>query len=209
MPGENIKKKSIAEIARKVGFVFQNPNQMLFTNSVERELALSLKRFRMSKDEKEQKISWMLDFFALENLRKSHPRLLSRGEKQKLVLATVLIQEPKAVILDEPFSGIDMTQRVALREYIETLKEQGKLIILITHDIAALLESCERIVALSKNGTAVFDGPALELLSASKRFREIGLEETPLLKMLNSLRSFGLPKGVLKKEDLISFLKDL
>lgn len=202
--GKSIEKKSIAEIAEKVGYVFQNPNTMLFTNSVENELSLSLQRFNLSKDEKEEKINSMLDFFGMAKYRKIHPRLLSRGEKQKLALATVLIQDPGAIILDEPFSGIDTAQKIIIRDYIGKLKDQKKLVIIITHDLDSVLEESNRVIALS-SGKIVFDGKKTDFFKDSTNLYKAGLTETYMLNMLYSLHAYGLPKTVLKRKEIISF----
>ncbi len=203
--GESTKNKSIADIATKIGFVFQNPNQMLFTNSVEKELALSLFRFKLDKNEHEKRIKNMLKFFNLEQYRETHPRSLSRGEKQKLALATVLIQEPETIILDEPFSGIDFNQREKLIEYIRILSEDGKLVILITHNIDSIIENCSRVIALAQ-GQILYDLPVSDFLQDDSKLTKIGLESTTYLKLLFQLRNFGLPKEILMKNDLIEYV---
>ncbi|MBD3189530.1 MAG: ATP-binding cassette domain-containing protein [Candidatus Heimdallarchaeota archaeon] len=205
--GEDINKKAIAEIARKVGFIFQNPNQMLFTTSVQKELELSLRQSSLNREEKEEKIAWMLDFFNIERYKKTHPRLLSRGEKQKVALATVLVQDPKAIIFDEPFSGVDRQQRASVLHYVNQLKEQGKLIILITHDLEAIIESCERTVALTPDGSIAYDGSTLDVMADAQNFTALELGESPILNLLYHLQSYGLPKNILRRRDLVAYIK--
>lgn len=204
--GKLITKLSIADIAEEIGYVFQNPNVMLFTNTVKQELELSLLRFNYSKEEKEKKIDDILEFFSLTKYKTTHPRLLSRGEKQKLALAAVLIQEPATIILDEPFSGIDRSQKFLLMEYIRELKAQGKLVIIISHDLDSIIEETDRIIAMHK-GKIVYDMPTLDFFKDKKRLLEIGLIETKMLKMILNLRKNGLPKEILRRNELISFLK--
>jgi len=146
----------------------------------------------------------MLDFFGMTKYRKVHPRLLSRGEKQKLALATVLIQDPGAIILDEPFSGIDMAQKIIIRDYIQKLKDQKKLVIIITHDLDSVLEETNRVIALSV-GKIVFDGEKTDFFRDSTNLRKAGLTETFMLNMLSSLHGKGLPETVLKRKEIISF----
>jgi energy-coupling factor transporter ATP-binding protein EcfA2 len=203
---ESTRDKSIADIATTIGFVFQNPNQMLFMNSVEKELELSLLRLSLGKEEQNKRINKMLSFFDLEKYRETHPRSLSRGEKQKLALATVLIQEPQAIILDEPFSGIDFNQRNNLIDYLRILCDEGKLIILITHDIDSIMENCSRVIALDE-GNIIYDLPVDEFLLDETNLRKIGLLPTNYLKMIYQLRSKGLPKEILWKKDFIEFFK--
>ncbi|MCF2142276.1 MAG: energy-coupling factor ABC transporter ATP-binding protein [Candidatus Heimdallarchaeota archaeon] len=202
---ETITRKSIAEIATQVGFVFQNPNFMLFTNSVEKELALSLQRFKLSKQEVKERIDETLAFFDLTNYRLTNPRTLSRGEKQKVALATVLIQDPKAIILDEPFSGIDMSQKLMILQYMQKLKQQDKLIILITHSLDLLPTACTRIVAL-QNGQIAYDLPLKEFFADLAHLLKIGLEPTDYLSFIAFLRKKGLQKDAIEKEEIIAFL---
>jgi len=202
---EPITRKSIAEIATQVGFVFQNPNLMLFSNSVEKELALSLQRFKLSKEEERERIDETLAFFDLTKYRSTNPRSLSRGEKQKVALATVLIQNPKAIILDEPFSGIDMTQKLMILQYTQKLQQQGKLIILITHTLDLLPDACTRIVAL-ENGRLVHDLPLEAFFADLTHLQSIGLELTEYLSFLQALREKGFPVNIIKKEAVRAFL---
>ncbi|MHA1125920.1 MAG: energy-coupling factor ABC transporter ATP-binding protein [Candidatus Heimdallarchaeota archaeon] len=204
--GKSTAKLSIADIAEQIGYVFQNPNVMLFTNTIEKELELSLLRFNFTKEEKQKKINEILEFFNLTKYKTTHPRLLSRGEKQKLALAAVLIQEPKTIILDEPFSGIDRSQKSLLMDYIHELKAQGKLVIIVSHDLDSIIEETDRIIALHE-GKIAYDMPTLDFFNDKKRLHEIGLVETKMLKMFFNLRKNGLPKDILRKKDLVSFLK--
>ncbi|NHJ03960.1 MAG: ABC transporter ATP-binding protein [Candidatus Heimdallarchaeota archaeon] len=204
---ESTNKKTIAEIAEKIGYVFQNPNIMLFTHTVEKELELSLLRFNLTKEEAEKRIQEMLDFFNLEIFRKVHPRLLSRGEKQKLALAIVLIQNPQAIILDEPFSGIDIKQKNLIRNYILELKEQKKLVLIITHDLDAVLEYSDRVISMNA-GTIIFNGYTDQFFSNSTNLQNVNLTETYMLSMFYSLRKEGLPENILKRNEIISYFKN-
>ena len=202
--GQLTKDKSIADIAQVIGFVYQNPNQMLFTQSVEKELELSIMKMKLSKKEKNKRINKTLEFFNMYHLKKIHPRNLSRGEKQKLALATVLIQEPFGIILDEPFSGIDATQQLQILNYISKLKAQGKLVIIITHNLDLVLENCDRIISMD-NGKIIHDLPTLNFFSKEENFKKIDLEKTGYLNMIYSLHKNGLSKNILKKRDLVNF----
>ncbi|NHJ85104.1 MAG: ABC transporter ATP-binding protein [Asgard group archaeon] len=194
----------IAEIAEQVGFVFQNPNQMLFANTVEKELELSLLRFNFSKNERKEKINDMLDFFSMDHLRDNHPRLISRGEKQKLAIASVLIQNPEAIIFDEPFSGIDITQRTIIANYIELLKKEGKLIILISHSLDLLIEHFDRVIAL-KNNEIHLDTTKSDFFKNPENLESIGLSPTTYIDFIYQLHNLGVPENVLKKSELLAY----
>lgn len=203
---KDIAKKSTATIAEKVGYVFQNPNIMLFSNSVTKELELSLMRFNLTKEETKKRISKVIDFFSLNVYLDIHPRLLSRGEKQKLVLATVLVQNPQAIILDEPFSGIDNTQKHLIRNYLKELKNQKKLVVVITHDLDSVLEFSDRVIVLDA-GRITFNGKTIEFFVEPTNLNKNGLAATKMLSMFYSLRANNFPKEIMKKDDIIKFFK--
>lgn len=205
---ENIRKKSIADIATKIGFVFQNPNQMLFANTVEKELELSLQKFDFSTEIKKQKITTILEFLDMISFKDSNPRILSRGEKQKIAIATVLIQEPDAIILDEPFSGIDMTQRLVIANYLNELHKQGKLIILITHNLDFVAKYCSRIIGL-KNGQLIFDTSTINFFTNQDNLIKLNLEQTNYLSLIYSLRKYGLPPEIIRSQELVNYFKKL
>jgi energy-coupling factor transport system ATP-binding protein len=205
---DNIRSKLIADIATKVGFVFQNPNQMLFANSVKKELELSLQKFNFSKEIKKEKIISILEFFDMVPFLERNPRLLSRGEKQKIALATVLIQEPDAIILDEPFSGIDMTQRLAITNYLSELHKQGKLIIVITHNLDLVVKHSSRIIGL-KDGELAFDTTTTKFFLDQHNLSAIDLDQTNYLSLIYSLREDGLPLNIIREYEIINYYKKL
>ena len=205
--GESIHKKSIARIAQKIGYVFQNPNTMLFTRSVHKELELSMKKFNYCKEETSSKINEMLEFFELGNFANTHPRFLSRGEKQKLALATVLIQEPQIIILDEPFSGIDHCQRKIILDYIKKFKSQGRSVLIISHDLNSIVEISERIIALFK-GKIAYDLPTSDFFKTKDKLNEIGLHETEMLSFIYELHEKGLPNSIFNRTKLIKYFNE-
>ncbi|MFH1657511.1 MAG: ABC transporter ATP-binding protein [bacterium] len=126
--GIPLKKYSQVDIAKKIGFVFQNPNHQLFKNSVEEELELTLKLSGRRKD-----IKGMLSFFNLEKDRKKSPQALSTGEKHRVAMAASLVSDPDIIILDEPLAHLDFPAKQCLIKYLTELKEKGKTIIVISH----------------------------------------------------------------------------
>ena len=116
------------DIAKRIGFVFQNPNHQIFKNSVEEELEFTLKLGDRKKDIKE-----MLSFFDLEKDRNKSPQALSTGEKHRLAMASSLVSDPDIVILDEPLTHLDFQAKQRLLKYLSELKEKGKTIIVISH----------------------------------------------------------------------------
>jgi energy-coupling factor transport system ATP-binding protein len=157
--GEDTKERSTAELSRKVGIAFQNPDHQLFSESVEEEVAFGMRNFGFSEDIVKQRVEWSLRFFGLEQYRSSSPLILSGGEKKRLTLACILSWDPQVVVLDEPTVGQDSIQKEKLAEIIRMLRSTGKTVVLVSHDIEFLWPIQPRVVVMAK-GKVVADGPA-------------------------------------------------
>ncbi len=138
------------EIVRLIGFIFQNPEHQIFRNSVEDELEFTLDALGMvnTKDD----LNKVLELFNLKKYRDRSPHALSTGEKQRIALASVLVSKPDIIILDEPMTYLDFEAKKHLIEYLITLKENGKTIIVISHypDYYASLADRRFIIANGK-----------------------------------------------------------
>ena len=150
---------STAQLSRKIGVAFQNPDHQLFSESVEEEIAFGLRNFGFSQDLTAQRTDWSLKTFGLEEYRKSSPLILSGGEKKRLTLACILSWDPQVVVLDEPTVGQDSIQKEKLVETIRMLGSTGKTVIVVSHDIEFLWPIQPRVVVMAR-GKVVADGPA-------------------------------------------------
>jgi energy-coupling factor transport system ATP-binding protein len=145
------KKTSVAALARNVGFVFQNPDHQLFSETVEDEISFALKNFGFEKDVIEKRVDWALNLLSLTQYRKTSPFLLSGGERKRVALASVLAWDPKTLVLDEPTIGQDHEQKEILRQFILQMQTQGKTVVAVTHDVEFVAE-CNPRVVLMKEG---------------------------------------------------------
>jgi len=115
-------KTTIATLSKSVGFVFQNPDHQLFSETVEEEIAFALKNFGFEQETVEKQVTWALNLLSLEQYRKTSPFMLSGGERKRVALASVLAWNPKILILDEPTIGQDHEQKERLRQFILQLQ---------------------------------------------------------------------------------------
>jgi energy-coupling factor transport system ATP-binding protein len=161
--GEDTGVTSTARLSRKVGVAFQNPDHQLFSESVEDEMAFALRNFGFPPELVENRVSWGLKLFGLEEYRKSSPLVLSGGEKKRLTLACILAWDPDVVILDEPTVGQDAIQKEKLEGTIKMLTSAGKTVVVVSHDIEFLWPIQPRVVVM-KAGRVVGDGPASTLM---------------------------------------------
>jgi len=161
--GVDTRETSTAQLSRKVGVAFQNPDHQLFSESVEEEMSFALRNFGFPPPLVEQRVKWGLELFGLEEYRKSSPLVLSGGEKKRLTLACILAWDPEVVILDEPTVGQDSIQKEKLAGTIRMLTSSGKTVVVVSHDIEFLWPMQPRVVVM-KAGRVLGDGPAAELM---------------------------------------------
>lgn len=186
--GVETKDTSTATISRKVGVAFQNPDHQLFSESVEEEMAFGLRNFGFSPNLVEQRVTWGLELFGLEEYRKSSPLILSGGEKKRLTLACILAWDPAVVILDEPTVGQDAIQKERLAGTIKMLSSTGKSVVVVSHDIEFLWPLQPRVVVM-KSGKILADGPAPELMSNAELLKSARVAQPQLVSFSQALAS--------------------
>ena len=149
LQGEDISGLALGEIGQSVGYLFQEPERQLFAPTVEEELSFILRVQGVDDDDIARRVDEMLSYFHLKNLRDSFPFNLSRGEKQRLALAAVLINQPEFLILDEPTTALDVKRKKELSEMLDILLEEGVGMMVISHDHQFVHEHASKIIRLS------------------------------------------------------------
>jgi len=194
--GVETKKSSVAALSRNVGFVFQNPDNQLFSETVEEEIAFALKNFGFEKDVIEKRITWALNLLLLTQYRKTSPFLLSGGERKRVALASVLAWDPETLILDEPTIGQDHEQKEKLRQFIMQMQTQKKTVVIVTHDVEFVAE-CNPRVLLMKDGKIVGDGIAKEILTNPELLAASSIVLPQIAQIFAKLTHLGLPKDII------------
>ena len=184
--GLDTKSASTAQLSRKVGVAFQNPDHQLFSESVEEEMAFALRNFGFAQEVVENRVSWGLELFGLEEYRKSSPLVLSGGEKKRLTLACILAWDPDVVILDEPTVGQDSLQKEKLAGTIKMLRSAGKTVVVVSHDIEFLWPIQPRLVVM-KSGRIVGDGPASHVMQDEALLDSARVAQPQLVEFYRSL----------------------
>ncbi|MEM1673971.1 MAG: ABC transporter ATP-binding protein [Candidatus Bathyarchaeia archaeon] len=194
--GVDTRTVSVAQLARKVGFVFQNPDHQLFSETVEDEIAFALRNFGFDEKTVRERVDWALNLLDLTQYRKTSPFMLSGGERKRVALASVLAWDPKILILDEPTIGQDAYQKERLRHFIIQMNQQGKTVIIVTHDIEFVAE-CEPRVILMVNGRIIADGDAREVLTDTVAIKEASLVLPEITQAFMGLNDLGFSWKVL------------
>jgi len=194
--GVNTKTTSVAKLARNVGFVFQNPDNQLFCETVEEEVAFALKNFGFKKATLKKRVTWALNLLGLTEYRKTSPFMLSGGERKRVALASVLAWNPKVVVLDEPTIGQDHEQKEKLRQFIIQLNTQGKTVIVVTHDVEFVAECNPRVILMSQ-GKVVADGVGREVLTNIDWLTQASVVPPQITEIFMGLKDFRLPADVI------------
>jgi len=194
--GVETTKTSVAALARNAGFVFQNPDHQLFSETVEEEISFALKNFGFKAETIEKRITWALNLLGLAQYRKTSPFLLSGGERKRVALASVLAWNPETLILDEPTIGQDYQQKEKLRQFIVQMQTQGKTVVIVTHDVEFVAE-CNPRVLLMKEGAVVADGEGREILTTPEVLAQSSIVLPQIAQIFLKLAPLGLPKNVI------------
>jgi energy-coupling factor transport system ATP-binding protein len=155
--GMNTKQCSVAELARHVGLVFQNPDHMFFADTVKDEVEFGLKN--LGRADGEKLIDAALETVGLLHTKHLYPRWLSRGERQRLAIACVIAMQPEIIVLDEPTTGLDGNEARLVMEILKDLQKKGHTLIIITHNREMAWTCADRIITMEK-GTIISDTPA-------------------------------------------------
>ena len=194
--GVDTTKTTIASLSRNVGFVFQNPDHQLFSETVKQEIGFALKNFGFDEETIQKQITWALNLLSLTQYRETSPFMLSGGERKRVALASVLAWDPKILILDEPTIGQDHEQKEILRQFIVQLQTQGKTIVIVTHDVEFVAE-CNPRVVLMKEGRIVADGEGKEILTNLDALTESSIVLPQIAQIFTQLTELGFPKNVI------------
>ncbi len=197
---------SLWQIRKQVGMVFQNPDNQLVAALVEEELAFGMENLGFPPEEMKKRIKELSAHMQLEEFLDFPPHRLSGGQKQRVAIASVLAIEPQVLVLDEPTSMLDPAGRREVLSELARLKQSGKTVVLVTHDMTEAV-AADRIVVLEQGKTA-FVGSPRECFSRVDWLREIGLEIPPPAELARRMRERGLavPETLYHVTDWVEYL---
>lgn len=189
-----------AAIARQVGYVFQNPDRQIFRDTVAEEVAYGPEQIGFTAEAARVAVAAALEATDLADFTAAYPRTLSKGQRQRLAIASALALSPRLLILDEPTSGQDAREKAALMTLLARLNVAGTAIMLVTHDMELLARYARRAVVMAA-GRVVFDGGVRELFAGGADVGGWGLRAPTAARVASGLRTFGIPtEAILPKE---------
>ncbi|HWQ71281.1 MAG TPA: energy-coupling factor transporter ATPase [Desulfitobacteriaceae bacterium] len=179
--GMNTRKHPINVLARKVGLVFQNPDEQIFSTRVEDEIAFGLENLCCPRDEMPARIEWALARVGMTEYRNNSTNALSGGQKQRVAVASLLAFKPKVLVLDEPISQLDPGGAQEVLEVVKKLSAEGITIILVEHRIHEVAAWADRVLIMN-NGRIELDTPAGEVYKHLDYFEKLGLRSPKINK---------------------------
>jgi energy-coupling factor transport system ATP-binding protein len=197
------KDRSVAKLARRVGYVFQNPDEQLFSKNVGTEVAFGPKNLGYSSGQVQALVKDALAMTELSEKTETNPYDLSPTWRKMVALASVIAMDTHIVIFDEPTTGQDAANIARIAHVIQILRERGKTVITITHDIDFCAENFQRVIAMSQ-GQILLDGPAMDVLGQEEILATTYVDPPQLTRLGNRL---GFRETVITQEQFLAGLK--
>ncbi|WP_170242884.1 DUF3744 domain-containing protein [Streptococcus suis] len=177
--GQSIKDDSVKERAERIGYVLQNPNQMISQTMIFDEVALGLRMRGVGQEEIEKRVHKALEVCGLYSFRKWPISALSYGQKKRVTIASILVLEPEIILLDEPTAGQDERHYREMMDFLDELNRQGHTIVMITHDMQLMLDYSDRALVVV-DGQIIADQSPAEILSDAAIIDQANLKETSI-----------------------------
>lgn len=177
--GQDISQDSIAERSERIGFVLQNPNQMISQAMIFDEVALGLRLRGVDESEVEERVYEVLKTCGLYSFRKWPISALSFGQKKRVTIASILVLKPEIIILDEPTAGQDYQTYTDIMTFLDSLQQQGHTIVMITHDMQLMLEYSDRCLVVV-DGAIIADDNPVAILNQHDLLEAANLRQTSL-----------------------------
>ena len=189
--GQSTSSKDFSKLRSRIGIVFQDPDDQLFTPSVKEDIEYGPKNLGLPAEVISKRCDHILEDIGISELKDRPPHRLSFGEKKKVSLATALILRPELLILDEPTANLDLLSRRGLIDMLNELNAEGTTIVISTHDVEALPELADRVIVVS-HGSLLGGGEMHKVLQDVALLESAGLELPSIARLFTKLKVLGL-----------------
>src|SRR5215204_2422275 len=200
--GEETTKQGLRRLGQTVGYVFQNPDHQIFSDTVFDEVAFGPKIREMEEEEIEERVKEALAAVSLEGRGDEDPFGLTKGERQRVAVASVLAVRPEVLILDEPTTGLDYAEQRSMMDLVRSLNEAGSTIIVVTHTMWVVAEYAHRAVVV-RDGKVALSGTVREVYAEEDGLRDAALRPPHIVSFGNAL---GYP--VLSVEEMLKVTEE-
>lgn len=198
--GQDAAKEKVSTMAKKVGFVFQNPDHQIFKDTVYDEVAFGPENLGLNKQEVRQRVNEALEAVGLTNFSNYSPQNISKGQRQRVALASVLAMQTEIIVLDEPTTGQDYKESIQIMDLVAGLNERGHTVLFITHDMSLVARYARRAVVFCK-GKVLLDNSVQKVFSEKEKLNETFLHPPQIMELAAAAALKGA-EAVLTPEDL-------
>lgn len=199
--GQNTRTAGLANLARLVGYVYQNPDHQIFAKSVREEVAFGPRNLGLSSAEVSAAVDHALELVEMSHEADSYPFVLGRGQRQKLAVASVIAMGSPVMVVDEPTTGLDLRGALNIMNLLRQWNKSGRTIIIITHDMDIVAEYASRAVVMTR-GKVIADGDIRSVLTNEQILTEAHLtlpRITKIAQLVDSRHNF--PRDVLTVQE--------
>ena len=206
--GKDAAGQAIYDLAKVVGYVFQNPDHQIFSATVWEEAAYGLKVQGITGEKAKERVANVLELVGLSDLLELNPFTLSKGDRQKLAVASILAIEPQVLVIDEPTTGLDARGAEGMMTLIDHLNKLGHTVIIITHDMKLVAEYATRVIAMSR-GKVIADCTPAELFSNGAVMKNARVKPTSIARLFSRLQELADIPMLITVEDAADFFIEL
>lgn len=191
--GKDTRNEEPNTLAEQIGYVFQNPDNQIFSTSVYKEMEYGLKALKLSEEEMSKRIHEIAKLLDIEKVLEEHPFSLGKGERQRVAVASILVLKPKILVVDEPTTGQDWDGIQNMMKLIDELHANGTTIVMITHDMDVVATHANRVIVMAK-GSMVADGSVRDVFKQEKALKDayVARPQIPELSERLGLESMAL-----------------
>lgn len=200
--GNHTRNIKTSSLSKHIGFLFQNPDHQIFCNTVYEEIAFGLKNIEMDRSRMDERIKEAAGMVRLEAFLDAAPFSLSKGQRQRVALASVIAMDTEILVLDEPTTGQDYKQSTEIMDIILKLNREGKTILTVTHDMELVARYAGRVIIM-RNGSVVEDGPVERVLERRRSLASSGLEQPQICELAARFHIHGMFKNVYTAEQML------
>ncbi len=199
--GQDSSRRSVAELAKSVGYAFQNPDHQLFSGSVEEEVRFGPRNLGYQESDVTRMAEHAIEVMNLTGVRELPPLTLSLSFRRRVSIASVLAMDPQVIILDEPTTGLDAGDIDSLMDIVDALNKEGHTLILITHDMRLVAKHAKRVVVMA-SGRVLLDSDPRGSFADLDLIGQSNLEPPPVTLLAHRLSRFGIAADIFSPEEL-------
>ena len=205
--GHETRAAGLDVLARIVGYVYQNPDHQIFSNTVKEEVAFGPRNLGLSAVEVETAVNQALELVGMKDQAETYPFLLGRGQRQKLAVASVIAMGSPVLVVDEPTTGLDLQGSLNIMQLLRQWNAAGRTIIIITHDMQIVAEFAQRTVVMAQ-GRVLADGPTRQVLTDQPMLAQAFIQAPQVSRLAQRLNGrFQMPQDILTVKEFMVALK--